>query len=138
MGAPHRYDNPEVRKRLVEAVRAGAHYGLAAQYAGIDRTTFQRWLQKGREGDPLFADLVAEIEQAEAQNAVVNLGLIRKAAMAGTWQAAAWILERRHPQMYGRTVVEQRVEMVSDPEAKLRDLLGLTPEKNREPEPEGA
>lgn len=131
-----RYNDPETRRKIVEAVRAGAHYGLAAQYAGIARETLQRWLQRGRQGDPLFVDLLHEIEQAEGMNAVVNLGLIRKAAMDGTWQAAAWMLERRHPHMYGRTVVEQHIETGGDAEAKLRELLGLG--RNREePEPEG-
>jgi hypothetical protein len=43
--------------------------------------------------------------------------LIDKAAGEGTWQAAAWKLERRYPESYGRTVVTNQ---------------GLTPEKAKE------
>lgn len=35
----------------------------------------------------------------------VALGVIAKAASSGNWQAAAWLLERRFPQNYGRRTI---------------------------------
>jgi hypothetical protein len=37
-----------------------------------------------------------QLKRAEAQSAAHALATIKKAANNGTWQAAAWILERRH------------------------------------------
>ena len=34
--------------------------------------------------------------------------MIEQAAKDGTWQAAAWKLERRYPQEYGKTVQEHQ------------------------------
>jgi hypothetical protein len=42
---------------------------------------------------------------------VVSLERIHAAAQEGAWQAAAWILERRYPHEYGRTV-QEHVEKV--------------------------
>ncbi|MDW8214703.1 MAG: hypothetical protein RMJ55_14190, partial [Roseiflexaceae bacterium] len=33
---------------------------------------------------------------------------IAAAAANGQWQAAAWLLERRYPQIYGKQTVEQK------------------------------
>lgn len=101
-------DNPEVKRKLLEAIRSGATYEIAAKYAGIGRSTLHRWLAAGRAGDPDYLELAQAVDEAESQGAVQCLALIRKSAMGGTWQAAAWLLERRYPDQYGRTV--QRVE----------------------------
>ena len=52
----------------------------------------------------LFLRLLRAVERGEADAHARNLGLIQKAAQDGTWQAAAWFLERRYPELYGRTV----------------------------------
>ena len=36
------------------------------------------------------------------------IDLVKKSDSDGTWQAAAWKLERRHPQDYGRTITEHQ------------------------------
>jgi len=51
-----------------------------------------------------YAALVAILEKAEGDAITRNLAIINKAAHDGTWQAAAWWLERRYPQEYGRMV----------------------------------
>lgn len=88
---------PENAKKITDAVRMGATYGLACNYAGISEDTFARW----READ---ADFAAAIKEAEGAAAVGWLAKIEKAANEGTWQAAAWKLERRYPEQYGRQV----------------------------------
>lgn len=83
------------RRRLLEALQAGATIRMASAAAGVSEDTLSRW----RKAKP---DLEADMQQAEAAGAVRALQVIQAAAASGTWQAAAWMLERRYPGEYGR------------------------------------
>ena len=97
-GRPTKY-TPETVKKIVDAIRVGATFRLACDYAGITEETFSQWRKKYSE----FSDAIKE---AEGQGVVGWLAKIEKAANEGVWQAAAWKLERRYPKEYGRQVVE--------------------------------
>lgn len=90
---------PETVDKLTQAIRLGATYQLACNYAGIGVSTFHDWLN----AKPEFSQAIKE---AEGKAAVLWLGKIEQAASDGNWQAAAWKLERRYPDMYGRNRVE--------------------------------
>ena len=98
MGRPSKYNEANAKK-ITDAVRVGATYKLACSYAGISDETFANW----RKRYPEFEQALVE---AEGGAVVKWLALIDKAAQDGTWQAAAWKLERRYPREYGRTVIE--------------------------------
>lgn len=90
---------PEVGKRICDAIRLGATYELAAKYGGVSEDSIARWRAK-------YADFAEAIKEAEGGAAVGWLARIEQAAKDGTWQAAAWKLERRYPEQYGRQVVD--------------------------------
>lgn len=92
---------PDVVQRIVTAIEQGATYELAAAYGGITYDTFNEW----RKAKAEFSDA---IKSAEGRASLKWLAIIDRAAQDGTWQAAAWKLERRYPQMYGRTVTEHQ------------------------------
>ena len=46
------------------------------------------------------------IKNAEAKDKLKRLAIIRQAAESGTWQAAAWELERRYRDEYGRSTMD--------------------------------
>jgi transposase len=94
--------SPEVAKRICDAIAIGATYDLAAKYGGVSYELFRQW----RERNVAF---LAAVQEAEGRAAVGWLAKIERAANEGSWQAAAWKLERRYPQEYGRTVQDQRV-----------------------------
>jgi hypothetical protein len=62
--------------------------------AGISYECFNKW----RQNDPAFD---AEVEQAAAEPAVKLFKTIRQQAPE-TWQAGAWALERRYPEMFAK------------------------------------
>lgn len=99
MARPTKY-TPETVKKITDAIKLGATYELACNYAGIDYSTFNEW-QKTK---PKFSEAV---KAAEGEAAVKWLAKIEAAAVK-SWQAAAWKLERRYPHDYGRTVQEQQ------------------------------
>lgn len=104
MARPTKY-NEDTAKKLCNAIRLGATYKLACDFAGISEDTFANWRKR-------YADFSERIKQAEGQGVIGWLAKIEEAANGGAWQAAAWKLERRYPQLYGRQVVEHagRVE----------------------------
>ena len=89
---------PERENLLLLAIAKGLPLKAACKLAGLGFTTFDDW----REEDSFFAQ---KIEFAEAQAIERNLALIQRAALKD-WKAAAWILERRHPEMFARPEVQ--------------------------------
>lgn len=122
---------PEVKQRVLEAIRLGATYELACQYAGIHRASLHRYRK-----DATFA---TEVEKAEGQAVVGWLARIEQAARDGEWTAAAWKLERRYPEVYGRRrlEVDARVEHVVEVTIALgeRELDGRSYEDPPDPIP---
>jgi transposase len=107
---------PELERRLLDALRAGNTRRAACAYAGVEQHTFQRWLLR-------FAHFAQAIEKAEADAAVRNVAIIQQAARDGTWTAAAWWLERRYPEDYGR---RERVDVTIRQQAeRIAHELGL-------------
>jgi hypothetical protein len=80
------------------ALREGATYVQAAGAAGISHDTLTRWRRDNPEID-------AAVQVAEHVAAARWLGCIDRAADRD-WKAAAWLLERRFPEIYRRPVVE--------------------------------
>ena len=90
-------------KRILNSIRAGNYMEVAAGAAGISKVTLLDWLRRGaRGGSPKHAKLAADFAQAELQAEEMAVGHITMAAMKGIWQAAAWRLERKHPDRWGR------------------------------------
>jgi predicted membrane metal-binding protein len=94
MGPPIKLTK-ERSERIVAAVCAGATRDVAAQSAGIVRSTLQAWIVKGEAKDAakLYAEFVEALREAEAAREVEALQNIRAAA-AEDWRADAWYLER--------------------------------------------
>lgn len=84
----------QIQADLVQVIGAGNTRRDAAEYVGIGVTTLYRWLQRGRKGDAIYRELWEAVKRAEAKAVIRNVAIIQKAA-EGTWQAAAWWLERK-------------------------------------------
>lgn len=109
---------PELTERIVLAIRAGNYSKVAAEMSGIGETTFYRWLEEGAKENARkeFREFRESIKRAEAEAEVRSVALIRQAADGGTWQAAAWYLERKHGDRWGRN--DKIRQEVSGPDGK--------------------
>lgn len=112
----------ERKERIIQAIGAGCSYEMAADYAGITRSTLWSWMKKGEEGkDKNYQTFLNDIKSAEIEGAMANLGTIQEASQKD-WKAAAWILERRHGYSRdGMKSTRPKEETVEVPQ----DVLGL-------------
>tara|TARA_R110000824_G_scaffold106470_6_gene251608 strand:+ start:2859 stop:3332 length:474 start_codon:yes stop_codon:yes gene_type:complete len=89
---------PKTRAKICAAIRKGATREIAAASGGVGVSTINDWLRHAARPDsaPKFSAFSAAVKLAEADNALRALAVIEAAAIDGSWQAAAWVLERRH------------------------------------------
>ena len=120
---------PAIAAKLVLAIRVGNYASVAAKSVGIDQSTYYDWLAKGREDKAPYAEFAVAIQKAEAEAEAATVARIQLAEAApNTWQAAAWWLERRFPDRWGRRDRLEVEHTVVEREAKrLADEFGLDP-----------
>ncbi len=110
---------PEKIHQICELVQAGNNLETSAAACGVSKSAFFNWTARGRreqerlaanpkarpkKTEEIYVDLVEDIEKARATADARLVLLIHKAAQEPkTWQAAAWLLERRDPARWGRT-----------------------------------
>lgn len=118
-GAPSKFTT-ERAESILNAIAHGCTREAAAGAGGITRVTLWRWI----EGDETFRN---EVEKAEARaEAAFTIAVAQ--AVPKNWQAAAWWLERRKHQAYGRKdSVEMRIDLRAEA-AKVAAELGLDDE----------
>ena len=121
MGRPTKL-NYKVREKIVQAIKAGNYIETAAAYAGINKSTLYDWLKRGerekqrvaknpryriRKSEKIYVEFSDAVEKALAEAEMRDVLLIGKAAEE-QWQAAAWRLERKFPDRWGRKVIEHK------------------------------
>lgn len=126
----------ELQKRICENLMLGLSQQDAVTLAGVSESAFYEWLQRGRNEaerlrrsarakprarEAVFVEFAEAVKKAVAQSKRVLLGRIVDAGKT-TWQADAWLLERRYPREFGqRVIVAQEVQR--ELEAAL-DVIG--------------
>lgn len=94
---------PAQKAKLLQALRTGAPRVDCALAAGIGRSTFLRWIARGKRSKTgEYRAFWDEVRAAQSEGKVALSALIVREAQSGDWRAAAWILERRHGKEYGR------------------------------------
>lgn len=93
---------PDVAQAIVTAIQAGNYQDTAAAHAGVHPATFYRWMERGAaDSKAPYREFREAVEKALAFAEVRDVALIAKAAET-YWQAAAWRLERKFPDRWGR------------------------------------
>lgn len=117
----------EVEDKILAHVKAGASLSDAPRLEGIDESTFRRWRQCLDPIESVFGDSEAMPEGDRRCGDCANCALHKRSQYAEThfkyeciaivrkagetkWQAAAWLLERRHPNEFAlKRVIEMDV-----------------------------
>ena len=88
---------PEVVSQLCEVLERGHTRRAACAKAGIDESTFQKWMAAAREedADPAKKELLRAVQQAEGMGEHALVEIVRTGADLDA-NKAQWLLERRH------------------------------------------
>lgn len=115
---------PELQDEICKVIRSGNYIETAAAFAGINKTTLYDWMKRGarekerieknprakiRKTEEPFVEFSNAIEKALAHAEIRDVAIIGKAAEEN-WQAAAWRLERKFPERWGRKVMVKEVD----------------------------
>ena len=131
-GQPLKLLKPGVREKFLTAIAKGASYHIACGYAGISYQTLRRWMKSGEAIADLFEEQIeihphkicfefyCDILRVQSYAALKWLEKIDEASQFH-WQAAAWKLERRHPEDYGRQERERKGDAEDSMLQKARD-----------------
>lgn len=117
----------ELSKSICNAIIVGNYVETAAALFDISKVTLYKWLKRGnRQKSGIYRDFVNAVQRAMAQAEARDLQVIDRVA-AGTrektgpdgqpqlvkvepnWKAAAWRLERKHSERWGRREQVQAV-----------------------------
>jgi hypothetical protein len=127
-GRPTRISK-DVIDEICESIRAGNYFEPSCIRAGVAKSTAYNWLKRAareleraaesktgkiKQSEALFVAFLDAVKKAEAEAEAWDVQVIRTAALFGHWQAAAWRLERKHNDRWGR---RQAIEH-SSPEGK--------------------
>lgn len=123
---------PELTKRFAEAVEKGHPYSSACDLLHVPYATFKQWVARGegtheRPATEAHVAFVSAIKEAKAKREARWEGVIEEAALGGTWQAAAWLLERTNRKEFGR---HESVEMTGKDGGPVEQRI--TGDKQRE------
>ena len=123
---------PEVRKRLINAIMAGNYYEPACRYAGVDYSTFRKWMQKGEQAKSgQYFEFFEEVKRAEAE-AEARMVAQWQAQVPNDWKAARDFLARRYPERWAQ---KERIDLEHSGEVVTRhDTTRITEQlaKDRE------
>lgn len=112
------FEDENIHRKLVEAIKVGAPHELACMFARVSKRQFYEWMRRGRdnlakletdkeiaEAEHKYVDFFLSIKEAEANMDLGNLRIIQRAAESDIkyWHAAAWLEERRHPEWFALT-----------------------------------
>lgn len=109
----------EIQNGIVKAIRAGAYIETAAQLNGVSKQTLYTWMKKGNEAKSgKYREFLDAIQKALAEAEMRDIFIIGKAAEQN-WKAAAWRLERKFPNRWGK---KSQYNMEEEHELKLEKL----------------
>jgi transposase len=115
---------PGTAAAIIQATREGLPRRFAAARAGVGLSTLFSWLKTGRKAKcGPYREFLDGIKKAEAEAVAARLATISAAGNAGTWQSAAWWLERRYPEEFGtqRSELRELQAMLREVETLLRE-----------------
>lgn len=108
--------------KAAEMKRSGCLDKDIAAYIGVRPETFSRWINNPKSENQ--NQLAQALKRVETEYKANLLKIIYNAGVGGTWQAAAWLLERKYPHEYAR---QDRIKADAKVEQAPCVLLGVEP-----------
>lgn len=119
---------PELQDKICMYLRLGNYIETTCHLVGLPKSTFFNWMAEGRKAQRStnkYAKFMDSVFKAMAWSETTDLGRISKAA-AKDWKAAAWRLERKYPQKWGRKDFLAHSEIPADSEEEKPERLNMS------------
>lgn len=108
--------NDKVKEKFFAAISNGHTYESSCALAGISERAFYQWKVKGTDPtEKRNSEYVQFMQELQEKEALAKIKLLSDIQKSDSWQAKAWILERRWPEEWGRkdkVSIEKEVEQV--------------------------
>ena len=115
MAGRHTKLTPELQEQVLTFIRAGGWDYIAAEAAGIDRSTFYRWLQRGRNASKgPYRGFFAAVREAKAQARLGAEVEVKKT------KPELWLAKGPGRDREGAPGWTDRIEVAGDPKLPLR------------------
>lgn len=106
----------KVKEKFFAAISNGHTYESSCALAGISERAFYQWKAKGTDNnEKRNSEYVQFVQELAEKEALAKIKLLSDIQKSDSWQAKAWILERRWPEEWGRkdkVSVEKEVQQV--------------------------
>lgn len=117
----------EMINEVCKVIENGGSNADACAICCINPSTFYLWTSKAENDrmcgkNSIYVEFSNELKKAESKYKIVHLNVINKAALKGdTWQASAWLLERKFPKEFART---DRIAVAKEEDnGMMKDIL---------------
>jgi hypothetical protein len=137
MGQEHSKWTPEKGDKIISLLEEGKFKVHAAAMVGIDRTTLYHWINESEKGEHEdwegFNDFHIRVTEAESKYCQKMEDEINRLAAAGKnpdWRGAAFLLERKHPGLYGEK--KKEIELSGGVKFSIPDLIAAIDEAEKE------
>lgn len=98
MGRPSKR-TPALERKICQLIAKGNTRAASARSCGISESTLQQWIAT-------FPEFLERIKKADADAEIAMVAQIKRSSRR-SWFAAAWWLERRHPNRWGKNAVPE-------------------------------
>jgi transposase-like protein len=123
----------ENRAAILRYLEAGNTVETACRMVGIHRSQLYRWLQRGEEARPgtTFRRFYDDVQAAEARAEVRAMTILQQ-GMRDDPKWAAWYLERRRPEQWGKRSPPEPSPIPAGPMVVRLELPGGSQEASSE------
>lgn len=116
---------PDTLNKIEVLLQNGNYIETAAAVCGISKSTLYLWLKRGaRSKKGIYRDFSDAVIKAQGLAEARDVSIITKAA-SDDWKAAAWRLERKFPNKWGRRINIADAGKIDPKELSDEELLEL-------------
>jgi transposase len=102
-GRPSEIGDAGLLQQLLTAIEDGNYIETACHLVGLSPVTYYNWKKRGEQGESPFDRFLNAIKEAEARAEAKMLANVRRASeLPQFWAAGMTVLERRHPERWGK------------------------------------
>lgn len=93
----------KVEKEFVELLKSGCYIETACAVVGIGRSTYYDWIKRANDSleSNRYTKFRDKVRKAQAWAEARDVIIVSRHA-EHNWRAAAWLMERKYPQRWGR------------------------------------